>query len=118
MPGDEGRDPTLEPVLASYDMPAFTMDALPYPGVPGEPPLTGLSQAEAQKKCTERGARLCTELEWERACRGPNGDAFAVGPAWDPTCEKTPEKCTSGFGARAMGTTIEEWTASPRRSTR
>jgi len=94
-------------------MPAFTMDALPYPGIPGEPPLTGLSQAEAQKKCTERGARLCTELEGERACRGPNGDAFAVGPAWDPTCEKTPEKCTSGFGARAMGTTIEEWTASP-----
>lgn len=112
LPGDEGRDPTLEPVLASYDMPAFTMDALPYPGVPGEAPLTGVSQAEAQKKCAERGARLCTELEWERACRGPAGDAFAVGPAYDPTCEKTPEKCVSGFGARAMGTTLEEWTSS------
>ncbi len=112
LPGDDGRDPTLEPVLASYDLPAFTMDALPYPGVPGEPPLTGITQAEAQRKCVERGARLCTELEWERACRGPNGDAFAVGPAWDPTCEKTPQKCTSGFGARAMGTNIEEWTSS------
>lgn len=112
LPGDEGRDPTLEPVLASYDMPAFAMDALPYPGVPGEAPLTGVSQAEAQKKCAERGARLCTELEWERVCRGPNGDAFGVGPAYDPTCEKTPEKCVSGFGARAMGTTLEEWTAS------
>ncbi|MBI2391836.1 MAG: SUMF1/EgtB/PvdO family nonheme iron enzyme [Deltaproteobacteria bacterium] len=112
VPGDEGRDPTIEPVAATYDLPGFTIDALPYPGKPGEPPRTGVSQAEASKLCAERGARLCTELEWERACRGPNGDPFSSGTAWDPTCAKTPEQCVSGFGVRSMGSALEEWTAS------
>lgn len=112
VPGDEGRDPTIEPVSTTYELPAFTIDALPYPGKPGEPPKTGVSQAEAAKLCAERGARLCTELEWERACKGPNGDLFSAGAAWDPTCAKTPEQCVSGYGVRSMGATIEEWTAS------
>lgn len=112
VPGDEGRDPTLEPVSTTYDLPAFSIDALPYPGKPGEPPLTGVSQTEAARLCSERGARLCTELEWERACKGPNGDLFSAGAAWDPTCAKTPEQCVSGFGVRSMGAALEEWTAS------
>lgn len=112
IPGDEGRDPTLEPVAATYDLPAFSIDALPYPGKPGEPPKTGVTQAEAAKLCADRGARLCTELEWERACKGPNGDLFSAGAAWDPTCAKTPEQCVSGFGVRSMGAALEEWTAS------
>jgi formylglycine-generating enzyme required for sulfatase activity len=112
VPGDDGRDPTIEPLATAYDLPAFSIDALPYPGKPGEPPRTGVTQAEAAKLCAEKSARLCTELEWERACRGPNGDLFAAGPAWDPTCSKTPEQCVSGFGARSMGASIQEWTAS------
>lgn len=113
VPGDDGRDPTTEPPAASYDVAGFSIDALPYPGKPGEAPLTGVSQAEAQRACGERGGRLCSELEWERACRGPAGDAFGSGPAWDPTCTKTPEACVSGFGVRGMGAALEEWTASP-----
>jgi hypothetical protein len=113
LPGDDGRDPTTEPPAASYDLGAFSIDALPYPGKPGEPPLVGVSQAEAQRMCGERGGRLCGEAEWERACRGPSGDAFGSGPAWDPTCTKTPEACVSGFGVRGMGAALEEWTASP-----
>ncbi len=112
LPGDEGRDPTLEPVAASFELPGFAIDALPYPGTPGTAPLTGVSQIEAAKLCGERGARLCTELEWERACRGPMGDLFSAGAAWDPTCSGTPEKCVSGFGVRSMGASIEEWTSS------
>jgi hypothetical protein len=112
VPGDEGRDPTLEPVAMTYDLPAFSIDALPYPGKPGEPPKTGITQAEAARLCSDRGARLCTELEWERACKGPNGDPFSAGAAWDPTCAKTPEQCVSGFGVRSMGAALEEWTAS------
>ncbi len=113
MPGDEGRDPSTEPVAASYDVPAFAIDALPYPGRPGEPALTGVSQGEAQRMCAERSGRLCAEVEWERACRGGAGDAFGSGAAWDPTCTQTPEACVSGFGVRAMGAALEEWTASP-----
>ncbi len=112
VPGDDGRDPTLEPIAAAYDLPGFSIDALPYPNKPGEPPRSGASQLEAARLCSEKGARLCTELEWERACRGPNGDLFSAGAAWDPTCSKTPEQCVSGFGVRSMGAAIQEWTAS------
>lgn len=112
VPGDDGRDPTTEPVAASYEVPAFSIDALPYPGKPGEPPLVGVSQADAQRMCSERGGRLCAESEWERACRGSAGDAFGSGSAWDPTCTQSPEACISGFGVRAMGAALEEWTSS------
>jgi hypothetical protein len=113
VPGDDGRDPTTEPIASSYELPAFAIDALPYPGKPGEAPLTGVSQGEAQKMCSERGGRLCADVEWERACRGSAGDAFGTGAAWDPTCAQSPEACVSGFGVRAMGAALEEWTASP-----
>ncbi|GAC1351422.1 MAG: hypothetical protein NVSMB1_04300 [Polyangiales bacterium] len=112
LPGDEGRDPTVEPVEFTVDLSSFAIDALPYPGIPGAPPQTGVSQAEAARLCGERGARLCGEIEWERACRGANNDPFSSGAAFDPTCAETPEKCVSSFGARSMGTSIEEWTAS------
>lgn len=112
LPGDEGRDPGAEPIAATYDLPAFRIDALPYPNEPGVAPFVDVSEADASKMCAARGERLCTELEWERACRGPSGDAFASGPSWDPTCaDPTNASCVSGFGVRAMGGAIEEWTA-------
>jgi hypothetical protein len=112
VPGDEGRDPSTEPVASVLDLPSFSIDALPYPGTPESPPKTGVSQAEAQKLCAARGARLCTDVEWERACRGPAGDPFPSGGAWDPTCASDATKpCVSGFGASSMGTMAPEWTA-------
>ena len=110
-PGDEGRDPTLEPVTASYQLPSFSIDALPYPNEPDAPPLRSVTSIEAGQLCAARNERLCTELEWERACRGPNGDAFSSGPAWDPSCAEG-DKCVSGFGVRRLAGTLEEWTAS------
>ena len=112
LPGDEGRDPTLEPISAAYDLSPFSIDALPYPNEPGVTPLTAVDSMEAGKLCQARGQRLCTELEWERACRGPNGDAFSAGPSWDPSCSDTSDKCVSGFGVRMMGASLEEWTSS------
>lgn len=110
-PGDEGRDPTLEPLLVPIATTAFAIDALPYPNDPAAPPRTGVSREEASKLCAERGARLCTEIEWERACKGPDGDLFATGPVWNAACEKEPTRCASGFGVRAMGA-FREWTDS------
>ncbi len=112
LPGDEGRDPTLEPLATAYEVPAFSIDALPYPNDPTVAPFTGLTPAEAEKKCAERSERLCSELEWERACRGPAGDAFSAGPSWDPSCTETPDKCISGFGVRMIGSSLQEWTSS------
>jgi hypothetical protein len=110
-PGDEGRDPTTELPLVTMSVPAFGIDALPYPNDPGRPPRTNVAHTEAEKLCADRGARLCTELEWEAACRGPQGDGFASGATWDASCEKDPATCASGYGVRGMGA-LREWTAS------
>ena len=109
-PGDRGRDPTLEPVLLDVDLGAFSIDRAPYPNDPGKPPLTGVPRARAAELCQRGGGRLCTELEWERACKGPDSTAFAGGAAWDPSCARAP--CASAFGVLGMGGAIREWTAS------
>jgi hypothetical protein len=92
-------------------MSGFTIDALPYPNDPSQAPRTGVTLEEATHLCEARKARLCTELEWEAACRGPDGDEFSTGAGWDPECAGKPETCASGYGVRAMGA-IREWTSS------
>ncbi len=61
--------------------------------------------------CAERGARLCTELEWERACKGPENLDYATGSAWDARCDKDLKACENGFEVLGMGTLLE-WTSS------
>jgi hypothetical protein len=112
IPGDPGRVPELEPRRFRAELGAFQIDRLPYPNDPNSPALVGVSRAEAQKHCADRGGRLCTELEWERACKGPDNDEFASGTIWDPRCARDPKSCASGFEVLAMGASIREWTAS------
>jgi len=45
-------------------------------------PESGLTLAEAAARCQARGARLCTEAEWERGCRGPDGASWPYGTAF------------------------------------
>ena len=106
-PGDEGRDPSLEPSLVDAVLGAFAIDALPFPNDPAVAFKTGVSLDEATRLCRDHGARLCTELEWERACKGPDNDAFATGARWNAACEKDRARCASGSGVRAMGTMPE-----------
>jgi hypothetical protein len=109
-PGDEGRDPSLEPILVEVPLNAFSIDALPYPNDGTSAPTLVSSAREAAKLCAEKGSRLCSELEWERACKGPTGaDRYATGAAWNAQCDRSPSGCSSGFGVRAMGF-LPEWT--------
>ncbi len=110
-PGDEGRVPSSEPALVSVMLGAYAIDALPYPNDPTAAPELVASADEAARLCSERGARLCTELEWEHACKGPDDDRYATGPAWNEACNRMPSRCASGFGVRAMGF-MREWTDS------
>jgi hypothetical protein len=113
VPGELGRDPAVEADGTAVDMAAFDIDALPYPNDPAQPPRTGVTRDEAQRLCAERGRRLCREIEWERACKGPNEMVFPGGDEWDATrCSgEHPGRCASGYGAMLMGTRYAEWTA-------
>jgi hypothetical protein len=111
-PGDEGRDPMLEPTLLPVELGPFEIDKLPYPNDPAKPPRTGVTREEARGLCQQQGARLCTELEWERACKGKDSDVYAAGNAWDQACAKDAASCASDFGVLALGGAIREWTAS------
>jgi hypothetical protein len=111
LPGDRGRDPAIEPPLAPVELTAFDIDRLPYPNEPGRPALVGVTRAKAASLCEARGRRLCTELEWERACKGDDGSSWASGSSWSRACEGDPLGCASGFGVLGLGA-LREWTAS------
>jgi hypothetical protein len=108
LPGQPGRDPSLEPIQARVSLGPFRIDAYPYPGEPGQPPRLGVTADEAQALCASRGGRLCTELEWERACSGPESSIYPTGN--DP-CAPDDPVCMGSFEVVQM-TTIPEWTAS------
>ena len=111
-PGDPGRDPTLEAASLEVELGAFEIDKLPHPNDPKKPPIFGADRDQASELCVAAGGRLCTELEWERACKGVEGEAYAGAAAFAPGCAKNPETCASGFGVLAMGGAMREWTAS------
>jgi hypothetical protein len=108
-PGRFERDPGLEPRLGRTALGPFEIDVLPY-SLDGRGPLLGVGRDEATQRCADRGGRLCTELEWERACKGPQSHPFPSGAELDPACRERPG-CASGFGVWGFSR-APEWTAS------
>ena len=107
-PDQEGKDHKAEPDEEEFPIDAFEMDRLPYPDDPNQPPRLGVSQTEAERLCEEKSKRLCTDLEWERACKGNENRIYPSGNAYDPQIYEGlgPE---SGYGVLGMGR-IGEWT--------
>jgi hypothetical protein len=106
------------------EMAPFYIDLLPYPDEAGAIATTNVSRDEAAALCVAKGKRLCTELEWERACKGPanttyeDGDDFHAATcglgksadlaAKEPTGDLA--ACVSGFGVRELHGGPWEWT--------
>lgn len=112
LPGTAFRRPSREADQVPIELPDFSIDRLPYPGDPLAPPRLVASRAEAAALCADRGARLCTELEWERACEGDAHHAFAGGEPWGPDRCGEPAACASELGVQRLGESAPEWTAS------
>lgn len=118
-PGMPGRAPGLEADLLPVTLPSYSIDRLPYPNDPQLAPRTAVTRDEAATLCSAEGKRLCSELEWERACEGPTTDAapfgatYPGGSAFDPeTCGLDVTACASPDGVLSLGTSVGEWTAS------
>jgi len=101
-------------------MGAYAIDRLPYPNRAGERARVGVTWAEAVSLCEREGKRLCTELEWERACKGPEEHIYPWGDAFDAeACPRQKDgvlgrrpKCQSGYGVADLVGIASEWTAS------
>jgi sulfatase modifying factor 1 len=118
------------PRVADEEMPGeqvilkgYYIDVFPYPNEEGAIPLTNVSQETALAMCTTQGKRLCSELEWERACKGPDnlryeyGDGYRAercGTGAEPVLKPTGMRvaCRSGFGVRDLHGGAWEWTSS------
>jgi formylglycine-generating enzyme required for sulfatase activity len=126
-----GTPPDRLPRNADVEMPGeqvvmkgFFVDEYPYPNEQGAIPKTNVTQPEARSLCEAQGKRLCTELEWERACKGPSNLTYPVSDMYRPSdCGTGPSPlsvppngaapaCRSGFGMRDSHGVVWQWTAS------
>ena len=87
-----GTPPEQLPRIADEEMPGeqvvlqgFYIDIFAYPNEEGAIPKTNVTHAAGGELCAEQGKRLCTELEWERACKGPQNTTTSTAIAIAPT---------------------------------
>ncbi len=96
----------------------YCIDQYESPGR-GRFPAAGVTLAQAQRSCERRQARLCTEAEWSRACRGRARASFPYGSTFmAPLCNIKGKKiraagsfskCRSASGAYDMSGNVAEW---------
>lgn len=120
------------PRVADAEMPGvqvvmrgFFIDEYPYPNEANAIPKSNVTRDEAQALCEEQHKRLCTELEWERACKGPAnqiypgsntynaGDCDTGKSHWSVPPMGLNAHCRTGFGVRDTHGVVWQWTASP-----
>ena len=125
-PGRIPRVPDEEMPGSPVEMGGFYIDLLPWPNEPNAIPTSNVTRDEAEQLCASKGKRLCTELEWERACKGPENTTYEYGDTYRkdvcgtgvaleqasrrPTGEHA--QCKSGFGVMEMHGGVWEWTSS------
>ena len=101
------RTETVDVCVELHERPGF-----------GENPRA-VDYEEAERVCAEADARLCTEREWEVACRGPEGLLYPYGDVYRsgvcvvdqgvPAAIGTRNGCRSGFGLYDMSGNAAEW---------
>ena len=107
----------------------FQIDRYEYPNRLGALPRVSVTWSEARSLCQAKGKRLCSDREWETACRGPRNELYGYGQEFRSgrcnTAYKTDHgwirgattatsgsfgDCTNEFGVFDMIGNVWEWT--------
>ncbi|MGB9736172.1 MAG: SUMF1/EgtB/PvdO family nonheme iron enzyme [bacterium] len=125
-PSDPLRDFSEKPDVKVY-VNAFCIDKYEYPNKEGYTPKVNVSFYTAERLCKDEGKRLCTEEEWEKACKGPSDFKYPYGNTWNASrCNTqnsdgtnrsiapsgTYKRCVSEYGVDDMSGNVMEWTNS------
>ncbi|MCP3097256.1 SUMF1/EgtB/PvdO family nonheme iron enzyme [Myxococcus sp. K15C18031901] len=111
--------------LASMQVESFCVDEYEYPNKRGESPKVSVTWENARDLCQEQQKRLCTEDEWEKACKGAGNSRFTYGAEYVPgRCNvkagaqgavapsgRFSECVTPGYWVRDLSGNVAEWTA-------
>jgi len=102
----------------------YCIDRYEYPNKKGVIPNINISYAEAEKKCTQEGKRLCYPQEWEKACKGEFNQRFSYGNSFkEKACNTYGQEnrvtysgkkvnCVSFYGTYSQNGNVAEWTKS------
>jgi formylglycine-generating enzyme required for sulfatase activity len=102
---------------------SYWIDRYEQPNEKGRDPSNLATWAEAINICRAEGKQLCTEDQWEKACKGPEMWVYAYGDTFDPnacpssgylganayTTGSYPD-CKTGYDVYDMGGGCWEWT--------
>jgi serine/threonine protein kinase/formylglycine-generating enzyme required for sulfatase activity len=124
-PGDPMRN-FGEKTATTVNVDAYCIDYYEFPNSSKHVPTVGVTWNAAERSCERKGKRLCTEREWERACKGPSNRRFPYGNTYQVDRCNTEDasgqprelgaardfkKCRSKFNIFMMSGNAEEWTA-------
>ncbi|ATB42243.1 hypothetical protein CYFUS_007721 [Cystobacter fuscus] len=113
-----------EPLLMPRQVATFCIDEFEFPNQAGAVPRVDVTWEEARAECAGLGKRLCTEDEWEKACKGPGSLRYPYGATFDaqgcntqgnagePAASGSFARCRSGYGVADMSGNVAEWTSS------
>jgi hypothetical protein len=104
-------------------MHGFYIDLFPWPNEAGAIPTTNITWSDARDLCEGQKKRLCTELELERACKGPSNSTYEYGEVYKSAMCGTGvaralipngynAACASAFGVHDLHGGVWSWTAS------
>ena len=107
---------------------AYYIDTFEFPNEMNGFPIVNKTRAQAEAACATRGKRLCSNMEWERACKGPEQQVYGygndfvaetcAGPGGDRNNDSrldrasgSQEACKSGWNVFDMSGGAIEWTS-------
>lgn len=133
---DTERNDLVEMTARKKSVQKYCIDRFEYPNQRNVTPTKNVNWLEAQEMCAKSHKRLCTESEWERACKGPwslmVNQQFPYGSTWkinacnvknfnsltdddrngDISESGSFPECSSSEGVFDLTGNLQEWTSS------